>query len=268
VDNLLQVDIKSILLFAFMMLFCRNIFPLNYNYLSFDYLPSMRLQYEGSGYRNFNAGWTFKVKPNNNSFNFRWVFSSSDKISYIFSYLENFPQYSYGYEIQSSKMKLNLKNSRFGLKTPILDSSLEFVWGIEYSNVYLFQKDIVYNNQLYNITSKDKMYGFGIYQGFISTKKYKNFYSSVEMNVGNYLLTDNNYHVSGNSLKKYGYSNFLRLSIGYQKDKLNYGISFIRGLSRIDVPGGRTIENTPIVLSLPVNKFDYYGFGVFIGYEY
>lgn len=231
------------------------------------YLPQAQLQYEGSGFREQQAGWTFKVKPENPALGLRWRHEVSPKAAWQTQYLQNAPKFYPSVGSQTGQMRLALTQVMTDFRTPIANSNAEAIIGVQGAWASLEQKEIIFNGAPEAATPLERMRAAGGYIGVHAGRAHEHFFWDGEFTIGHYFTTHNSLKAAGGAITRYGYSYWFRAEAGYKSGAWRLGLAYLRGLVRIDVPGGKTLPGGATA-SMPINKFDFFSPAIAISYAY
>lgn len=241
--------------------------------LSVYYLPSARVEYEGTGFRQFDAGWELKAKPLKTGQGLRWRHDLSDSLAVQFSYWRNDPTFFSedgntrgGPLRQTGQTKLALNNFFIDLRKPLHDSSVEAVGGIQGACVSMRRKNIVFNLSPESGSPRERLSALGPYIGFHGGNS-RAFYWDWELTLGHFFWTQNTQKTAGGSIHRGGYSYNFRFEAGWQRGDWGIGAGYVKQMLEITVPGGKALPSGAAA-SLPINKFDFASPFVTVNYAY
>lgn len=245
--------------------------------LSLYYLYNAMLEYEGTGYRQFDQGWELKVKPNSDAKAVRWRNSLSKDLTLQVFYVGNRP--FFGQEDgnaasaiirQTGETKMAIQSLMADLRCPWENSSIGVLAGLQGARTSFERKDIVFNQVPEPNKAREIISALGLYLGFYGghpAKEERTFYWDWDATIGHFFWTRNTMKTEGGSINRNGLSYTFRLEGGYRLGRWRMGAGYFRQLLEIMVPGGKTLPSGAAV-SFPVNKMDFFSPFVILSYGY
>jgi len=250
--------------------------------LSLQIVPQARVEYEGTGYREEQSGWELKVKPWTSAGGVRWRTDLSPQWGFQVQYWRNRPAYfaqfdnnAGGTQDQTGQMRLAIQSLWLDLRHPLAGSTVEAVAGINGLYQTLRQKNMVYNQTPEPGSSVDKQSGLGAHlgvhgkgQGHAMSWGPALFWDG-ELLFGHYFLTHNTLPTDGGSIHQGGYSYNARLEGGLAWTRWRLSLGYTRQMYELFVPGGRRFApGSKATASLPINKDDFFGTFLALGWTY
>lgn len=252
--------------------------------LSVQIIPQARVEYEGTGYREVPSGWELKVKPWTPAGGIRWRTDVSHQLGFQVQYWRNRPAYfaefgnsAGGNQDQTGQMRLAVQSLWVDLRHPLAGSSVEAVVGVNGLYQTLRQKDVVFHGTPEAGSSLDTQMGAGVHLGFHGKglgrpmKWGPALFWDGELLIGHYVLTRNTLTTDGGSIHRGGYSYNMRLEWGLAWSRWRLSLGYTRQMYELLVPGGRRFTagaDQSATASLPINKDDFFGTFLALGWTY
>ncbi len=240
-------------------------------------VPQARMEYEGTGFRQTPNGWELKVKPWTPAAGFRWRASVTPKLAWQAQYWVNRSAYfmedgntQAGPLRQTGQTRQSLEALWVDLRRPLGGSSVEAVAGVHGVHQSFRRKSIVFNTLPEAETALDTQTGAGLHLGFHARRgprEGRPGYWEGEVLLGHLVWTRNNNPTEGGSIHRGGYTYAVRLEAGRVFGRARLGLGYTRQLYEILVPGGRALP-TGAAASLPINKTDFFGPYLSLGWTY
>lgn len=238
--------------------------------LSVYYLNNLAVQYEGTGFRQTQAGWEVKVKPQAGGQGLRWR-----QGAFQLQYWRNNPHFSTeggNGGLQLGRTLLAADVALADVRLPLAGSVVEAVAGLSGARFRLDRKDVSFNGVNDPAGARETLTAAGPVLGFHGRAGEPRpgawtFWADGEILIGHYLWTRNRLRVDGGNLSRSGFSYLFRAEAGLRRGPWRVGLGLLRQMHEVVVPGGRTLPNGGAV-SLPVNKVDFGSPFVSVTYEF
>jgi hypothetical protein len=249
--------------------------------LSLYGLPQARVEYEGTGFRQVPNGWELKVKPHTPALGLRWRETFSPRLALQAQYWVNRTHANQekgntqaGPLTQTGQTRMFVNSLWLDLRVPLAGSRVEAVGGVNGLYESFRRKDIVFNLVPQEGTFLETHAALGVHVGFHAGSATPapeepggRFFWDGEILFGNFLWTRNTLRADGGSIRRGGYSYLARGELGWARGPWRWTAGYTRHLYETLVPGGRTASGGAAV-SLPINKTDFYGPFLGVGYAY
>ncbi|MBI4396430.1 MAG: hypothetical protein HY548_05000 [Elusimicrobia bacterium] len=242
--------------------------------LSFYVLPGAQVEYEGTGYRQFDEGWELKVKPRRSGTGIRWRRSLAKDLALQAQYWQNDAFYARedGNAVsatrrQTGQTKLSVQSFVMDVRRPLEGSSVEVVAGLTGVYETFHRKDIVFNSSPEANHAQTDLSAAGAQAGFHAGRQRGKFYWDGEMTIGHLFLTHNSQTTEGGSIHRNGYTYAFRLESGWKVQNFGFGVGYVRQLFQIMTPGGKTFPSGAAA-SLPINKTDFFSPFISASYQF
>lgn len=252
--------------------------------LSLQWMPQARVEYEGTGYREVPSGWELKVKPWTPAGGIRWRTELSPRWGFQMQYWKNSPAYfaEFGNSAgdnknQTGQMKLSVQSLWADLRRPLAGSPVEVVFGVNGLYQTIRQKDVAFWGTPEPGSSLETQTGLGGHLGFHGKGLGRPmgwgpaWFWDGELLFGHYFLTHNTLTAEGGSIHQGGYTYHMRAEGGLAWTRWRLSLGYTRQLYEILVPGGRRFTSgaeKSAAASLPINKTDFFGTFLALGWVY
>lgn len=238
------------------------------------YLPNARVEYEGTGFRQFDQGWELKVKPQSSGAGLRWRQQISDGWATQIQYWRNAPFYAMedGNSLsqsfrQTGQTRLSLQNLMWDARTPLFESRVEAVAGGQWVHESFHRKSVIFNQAPEPAEAHETLDAWGGYMGFHWGRAFSHFYYDGEAVMTHFFHTNNRLSVGGGSIRQRGYGYAIRLEGGWRSGPWRVGLGWVRQLYQIHAPGGQSFPSGAAA-SLPLNKTDFFSPFLTVTYAY
>ncbi|MBL0349235.1 MAG: hypothetical protein IPP68_02520 [Elusimicrobia bacterium] len=246
---------------------------------SVQYLPQVRTEYEGTGFRQVPNGWELKVKPWTPAGGLRWQQPLAPKLSLQAQYWVNRSAYfkedgntQLGPLRQTGLTRQSIQSLWVDVRRPLAGSAVEAVGGVHGVYQSFRRKDIVFNGAADPSSTLDTQSGLGAHLGvhfgrLLPPEERRGYFWDGELLLGRLLWTRNNRRTEGGGIHSGGYTYSFRLEAGRAVGPLRLSLGYARQMYEILVPGGRALPSGAAG-SLPINKTDFFGPYLSVGWAY